>query len=126
MVAGILEKSKRLRSAFFFNIRNTPKLFCAQPGGCTHRETAGTLAMPRLTARTRYRRSRDTQMRPQGQRVPQAPFAAHGRFDFVFSAPVSRACSRPAARETVANPCSAVPLRFHGSNIVEGRSLWMK
>jgi len=65
-------------------------------------------------------------MRPQGRRVPQAPFAAHGRFDFVFSAPVSRACSRLAARETVANPCSAVPLRFPGSDTVEGRSLWMK
>ena len=61
-------------------------------------------------------------MRPQGQRVPQAPFAAHGRFDFVFSAPVSRACSRPAARETVANPCSATLRRSPGSNLVEGRS----
>ena len=61
-------------------------------------------------------------MRPQGQRVPQAPLAAHGRFDFVFSAPVSRACSRPAARETVANPCSATLRRSPGSNLVEGRS----
>src|SRR5436190_22513526 len=29
MVAGILEKSKRLRNPFFFDIRKTPKLFCS-------------------------------------------------------------------------------------------------
>src|SRR5947209_4953500 len=59
----------------------------------------------------------------QGQSVPQAPFAAHGRLNFVVFAPVCLFPVLPPARQS-ANPCcDLVPLSW----VQNWRPLtWMK
>jgi len=49
--------------------------------------------------------SKDTQMRPWGQCIPQAPRTAHGQMNFVVFAPVCLFPVLPPARQ-FANPCS--------------------
>src|SRR5258708_23282898 len=92
MVAGILEKPKRLRNAFLFAIRNTSQTFLRS----TRLRHSGTRAELQQQAsnvhepRTPDKKATngDTQMRLRGQHVPEAPCTAHGQMNFVFSAPV--------------------------------------
>src|SRR5437764_3641467 len=105
MVAGILEKSKRLRNPFFFDIRKTPKLFCSAGAASPWKTRAlwrcpiqGPVKKKITQQRTRTFRhsappardnaelpvaktrvSEDAQMRLRGQHVPEAPRRAHGQ-----------------------------------------------
>src|SRR5690242_3925144 len=98
MVAGILEKSKRVRKVVFFAIRyQTPSSMNAGNSPRAQALFAPTLRNALAIKRRQVRARRDvTPHRRQSRRV--------ALFQICRSAPVLQACSRSAARGTVANP----------------------
>src|SRR6266542_653468 len=126
IVAGILEKSKRLRNPFLFAIRNTPKLFCAAQGlrvtaepGQNHSSRHS--ASARTNAELEGLFKKDTQMRLRGQHVPEAPCTAHGQMSFVCFAPVCLFPVPPPAGQLL-NRVEPPSIRFPGF-VAEGRYL---
>ena len=98
MVAGIFEKSKRLRKAFFLDIQETPNL----SGAIVPRARLRNVARNRAGITVKTPKNQKTRMGPQGQDSPQAPIAAHGqKLELYRSAPVCKACSvSPALRNS--------------------------
>src|SRR5437660_9498141 len=120
MVAGILEKSKRVRNPFFFDIRNAPKTFLRSRGLHPQRKRGHSGDALVQDPRQKEKQQRHTNA-PAETACPSGAIGGAWPIEFcLFRASMSVPVPPPAGQS--ANPCCAAPLRFPASNRVEGRS----